>query len=161
MLGWSHSIYIQNLSSIGPMVNEIQYNGDLTFDLNLRNQDGLISTWPYYVICLSGHTPYAYKIWAQLDQWFSSYKTKGNVCVGVCACVCDIGIRKWVNPKRAGLFCLSQVRGGADSAPPSDLSRGATKNSEIWHVRRVHQYARADKIAMLKIKPFFNYANLC
>ena len=97
MLGWSHSIYIQNLSSIGPMVNEIQYNGDLTFDLNLHNQDGLISTWPYYVICLSGHTPYAYKIWAQLDQWFSSYKTKGNVCVGVCACVCDIGIRKWVN----------------------------------------------------------------
>ena len=51
--------------------------------------------------------------------------------------------------------------GGADSAPPSDLGRGATKNSEIWHVRRVHQYARADKIAMLKIKPFFNYANLC
>ena len=38
---------------------------------------------------------------------------------------------------------------------------GATKNSEIWHVHRVHQYARADKIAMLKIKPFFNYANLC
>ena len=35
---------IQNLSSIGPMVNEIQYNGDLTFDLNLHNQDGLIST---------------------------------------------------------------------------------------------------------------------
>ena len=68
-----------------------------------------------------------------------------------------------LNPKRAGLFCLSQVRGGggADSAPPSDLGRGATKNSEIWHVRRVHQYARADKIAMLKIKPFFNYANLC
>ena len=23
-----------------------------------------------------------------------------------------------LNPKRAGLFCLSQVRGGADSAPP-------------------------------------------
>ena len=69
-----------------------------------------------------------------------------------------------LNPKRAGLFCLSQVRGGgggADSAPPSDLGRGATKNSEIWHVRRVSQYARADEIAMLKIKAFLNYANLC
>ena len=35
-----------------------------------------------------------------------------------------------INPKRAGLFCLSQVRGGeggADSAPPSDLGRGAMK----------------------------------
>ena len=51
--------------------------------------------------------------------------------------------------------------GGADSAPPSDLGRGATKNSEIWHVRRVSQYARVDEIAMLKIKEFLNYANLC
>ena len=70
------------------------------------------------------------------------------------------------NPKRAGLFCLSQVRGGGGGGgfrppPLRSLGRGATKNSEIWHVRRVHQYARADKIAMLKIKQFFNYANLC
>ena len=68
----------------------------------------------------------------------------------------------YINPKRAGLFCLSQVRGGgADSAPPSDLGRGAMKNSEIWHVRRVSQYERADEIAILKIKAFLNYANLC
>ena len=60
------------------------------------------------------------------------------------------------SPKRAGLFCLSQVRGGG-----CQISAAVTKNSEIWHVRRVHQYTRADEIAMLKIKPFFNYANLC
>ena len=51
--------------------------------------------------------------------------------------------------------------GGGDSAPPSDLGRGATKNYEIRHVRRVSQYERADKIAILKIKAFLNYANLC
>ena len=51
--------------------------------------------------------------------------------------------------------------GGADSAPPSDLGRGAMKKSEIWHVRRVSQYERADEIAILKIKAFLNYANLC
>ena len=45
--------------------------------------------------------------------------------------------------------------------PPSDLGHGATKNSEIWHVRRVSQYECADKIAILKIKAFLNYANLC
>ena len=67
----------------------------------------------------------------------------------------------YLNPKRAGLFCLSQVRRGADSAPPSDLGRGATTNSEIWHIRRVGQYERADKISILKIKAFLNYANLC
>ena len=70
----------------------------------------------------------------------------------------------WLNPKRAGLFCLFQVRGGgggADSAPPSDLGRGAAKNSEIWHVRRVSRYEHADEIAILKIQAFFNYANLC
>ena len=73
------------------------------------------------------------------------------------------------NPKRAGLFLSISSPGGggvggwADSAPPppSDLGRGATKNSEIWHLRRVSQYARADEIAMLKIKAFLNYANLC
>ena len=51
--------------------------------------------------------------------------------------------------------------GGGFRPPPSDLGRGATKNSEIWHVRRVSQYERADKIAILKIKAFLNYANLC
>ena len=68
-----------------------------------------------------------------------------------------------VNPKRAWLVCLSHGRGGGggDSAPPSDLGRGATKNSEIWHVRRVSRYERADEISILKIKAFFNYANLC
>ena len=63
--------------------------------------------------------------------------------------------------KEPGLLTPSHSRGGADSAPPSDLGRGATKNSEIRHVRRVSQYERADKIAILKIKAFFNYANLC
>ena len=29
---------------------------------DLHNQDGLISTWCFYVIWSSGHTPYAYKI---------------------------------------------------------------------------------------------------
>ena len=71
-----------------------------------------------------------------------------------------------INPKRSGLFCLSQVRGGgrgggADSDPPSDLSCGETKNSEIWHIRRVSQYERANKISILKITAFLNYANLC
>ena len=63
--------------------------------------------------------------------------------------------------KGPGFFVYLKSGGGADSAPPSDLGRRAPKNSEIWHVRRVQQYARADKIAMLLIKPFFNYANLC
>ena len=63
--------------------------------------------------------------------------------------------------KGPGFFVYLKSGGGADSAPPSDLGRGAAKNSEIWHERRVSQYARADKIAMLKIKAFFNYANLC
>ena len=72
------------------------------------------------------------------------------------------------NPKRAGLFSLDLKSGGGGAGgipppppPPSDLGRGATKNSEIWHVRRVSQYKRADEIAILKIKAFFNYANLC
>ena len=66
-----------------------------------------------------------------------------------------------INPKRGGLFCLSQVRGGRIPPPPSDLGRRAAKNSEIWHVRRVSRYERADEIAILKIKVFLNYANLC
>ena len=32
---------------------------DLTFDLHLHNQDGLIWSWCFYVIWSSGHTPYA------------------------------------------------------------------------------------------------------
>ena len=64
--------------------------------------------------------------------------------------------------KGPGFFVYLKSGGGADSAPPpSDLGREAAKNSEIWHVRRVSHYARADKIAMLKIKAFLNYANLC
>ena len=50
-----------------------------TFDLHLHNQDGLISTWSYYAIWLSGHNPYAYKIWAQLHQRFLRYKTKWDL----------------------------------------------------------------------------------
>ena len=48
--------------------------------------------------------------------------------------------------------------------PPQDLGRGATKNSEIWHVSR---YERADEIAILKIKAFLimqiyvNYLYAC
>ena len=53
------------------------------------------------------------------------------------------------------------LKGPGFFVPPSDLGCGAAKNSEIWHVRRVSQYARADKIAMLKIKAFLNYENLC
>ena len=68
-----------------------------------------------------------------------------------------------LNPKEAGSFDpISQPGGGGGGIPPpSDLDRGATKNSEIRHVRRVSQYERADKIAILKIKAFLNYANLC
>ena len=70
------------------------------------------------------------------------------------------------NSKRSGLFCPSQVRGGGGGGgglisqhpPPSDL---ATKNSEIWHIRRVSQHKRADEISILKIKAFLNYANVC
>ena len=36
--------------------------------------------------------------------------------------------------------------GGGGFLPPSDLGRGVTKISEIWHVRRVSQYARADEL---------------
>ena len=70
------------------------------------------------------------------------------------------------NPKGAGSFDpISQPGGGGGGGgqipPPSDLGRGETKNYEIRHVRRVSQYERADKIAILKIKAFLNYANLC
>ena len=50
----------------------------LTFDLHLQYQDGVISTW-CYDICLPDHTPYAYKIWAQLDPMLLRYKTKGDL----------------------------------------------------------------------------------
>ena len=69
--------------------------------------------------------------------------------------------------KGPGLFgYLKSGGGGAESAPPSDLGRGATKilkfgTSEIWHLRGVSQYECADKISILKIKAFLNYANLC
>ena len=68
--------------------------------------------------------------------------------------------------KEPGLLTPSHSRGGGGGGrfrppPPSDLGRGATKNYEIRHVRRVSQYERADKIAILKIKAFLNYANLC
>ena len=53
--------------------------------------------------------------------------------------------------KGPGFFFLSQGRGGGGGPA---LGRGATKNSEIWHVRRVSQYERADEIAILKIKAF-------
>ena len=48
--------------------------------------------------------------------------------------------------------------GGGRILPPlgsRDLGRGATKNSEIWHVRRVIRYERADEFAILKIKSVF------
>ena len=57
----------------------------------------------------------------------------------------------WVNPKRSGFFVYLKSGGGGGGggggATPSDLGRGAHKNSEIWHVRRVSQYERADEIA--------------
>ena len=64
--------------------------------------------------------------------------------------------------KGPGFFVYLKSGGGRiPPPPPSDLGRGATKNSEIWHIRRVGQYERADKISILKIKAFLNYANLC
>ena len=84
--------------------------------------------------------------------------------------VCFLGHILWDNVDRGPKFSIFSLTlkgpgffvylksggggGGRIPPPPSDLGRGATKNSEIWHVRRVHQYARADKIAMLKIKQF-------
>ena len=47
------------VSEIYPQLNEGHYD---VIDLHLHNQDGLISTWCFYVIWSSGHTPYAYKI---------------------------------------------------------------------------------------------------
>ena len=68
----------------------------LTFDLHLHSQDGLMSTWCYYVIWLADHITYdAYKIWARFDQWFLRYKTKG-ICVWACVRVCDIQRWEWV-----------------------------------------------------------------
>ena len=49
--------------------------------------------------------------------------------------------------KKPGLLTPSHSWGGG-FRPPSDLGRGATKNSEIRHVRRFSQYERADKIAI-------------
>ena len=46
--------------------------------------------------------------------------------------------------------------GGADfpPPPPSDLGRGATKNSEIWHVRRVYTNVLT-KLQYWKLKHFW------
>ena len=70
-------------------------------------------------------------------------------------------VPQYLNPKEVGSFDPISQPGGRIPPPPSDLGRGSTKNSEIRHVRRVSQYERADKIAILKIKAFLNYANLC
>ena len=69
---------------------------------------------------------------------------------------CHFTAKKYFNPKRAGLFCLSHGRGRIRPPPPLDLGRGAVKNSEIWHARRVSQYERADEISIPKIKAFLN-----
>ena len=53
--------------------------GDLNFDLHLHSQDGLISTWCYYVIWLADHIAYAYKIWTQSEQWLLRYSTKRDL----------------------------------------------------------------------------------
>ena len=63
-----------------------------------------------------------------------------------------------LNPKGVGSFVphLTAVGGGADSAAPSDSS--AVKRQKIMKfgiVRRVSQYERADKIAILKIQKRF------
>ena len=82
MVGWSgwkgyyiHSSsgqrYCENFKMIADSVLEIssaQNSWDLTFDLHLHSQDGLMSTWCYYVIWLADHITYAYKIWARFDQ---------------------------------------------------------------------------------------------
>ena len=39
----------------------------------------VISTWCYYVIWLPDHITYAYKIWAQSEQWLLRYNTKGDL----------------------------------------------------------------------------------
>ena len=71
--------YCENLKMIAHSVFEIsstQNSWDLTFDLHLHSQDGLMSICCYYVIWLADHTAYAYKIWARLDQWLLKYNTK-------------------------------------------------------------------------------------
>ena len=50
--------------------NKIRFD----LDLHLHNQDGLIWTWCFYVIWLSGHTPYAHEIWAIYDEWLWRYE---------------------------------------------------------------------------------------
>ena len=55
-------------------LSDTKQNEDLTFDLHLHNQDGLIWTWCFYVIWLSGHTPYAHEIWAIYDEWLWRYE---------------------------------------------------------------------------------------
>ena len=52
--------------------------------------------------------------------------------------------------KGPGFFVYLTAGGGGGGfrPPPPDLGRGATKNSEIWHVRRVSQYERADEIVI-------------
>ena len=88
MVGWSgwkgyciHSSlgqrYCESLKMIAHSVFEIsstQNSWDLTFDLHLHNQDGLISTWCFYVIWLSSHIPYAHEIWAIYDEWLWRYE---------------------------------------------------------------------------------------
>ena len=65
--------------------------------------------------------------------------------------------------KGPGFFVYLKSGGGGFRPPPPPQMPVAErrKNSEIWHVRRVSQYAHADEIAMLKIKAFLYYANLC
>ena len=63
-----------------------------------------------------------------------------------------IPIVHYVQPWAVSFLSISSPGGGGGERipppppPPSDLGRGATKNSEIWHVCRVSQYARADDI---------------
>ena len=55
--------------------------------------------------------------------------------------------------KGPGFFVYLKSGGGGGGGGISPAER--RKNSEIWHVRSVSRYERADEIAILKIKAFW------
>ena len=68
---------------------------------------------------------------------------------------CDTPSRVHLTLKGWGFFVYLKAGGRIPPPPPSDLGRGATKNSEIWHVRRASQYDVLTKLQILKIKSVF------
>ena len=73
-----------------------------------------------------------------LGRWYLKNRINNHVEIFTVSLLLS-GIAR-LTLKGPGFFVyLKSGGGGADSAPPSDLGRGATKNSEILHVRRVSQ----------------------